>query len=535
MKRIYLLLIVIMLVSLALTGCKSNEPTHEHNYNHSVVLTDPTDSARGYTTYTCECGESYVSDGEAATEGIAFSLNQDNTYTVTGLYNYSGNYIIIPSHYQGLPVVAIADGAFMDMPIAKVVIPTTVTRIGHLALCASLNFESIEVNPANPAFTAIDGVLYTKDTSTIVQYPIGRDNTSFEIPSHVNAIGNGAFTRASSLTSVSIPAGVTSIGTDAFNGCNKITEIRLPESLTAIGSRAFASCTALKTINVPVSVTTIGDGAFYYCESLTAINIPNGITTIGEDTFAYCDKLTSVVIPDTVTSIGINAFNYCDGLVSVHMSASVQSIGDYAFTNCKNLTSISLPGCLTYLGEWAFSWCESLKSANVPASVGVISNNLFYMCNSLEAIEIPEGITSIGEMAFYECYKLESIFIPESVTSIGEKAFARCLALENIRVSVNNDHYVSDTNNRALYTSDEKTLIQYAIGREDQTFTIAASIENISAGAFNGAEHLLGIYFTTPTNWRVGTKVFEPEELSDPENAAYYLTDYYLSSDWTRE
>ena len=535
MKKIYLLLIIVMLLSLALVGCKSDdEPTHEHSYT-SAVLTDPTSTARGYTTYTCECGESYVSEGDYATEGITYSLNADNTYTVTGLYNADSNHITIPSHYEGLPVTTIADGAFKDLGIVKVVIPSTVTRIGHLALCASLNFESVEVNPANPSFTAIDGVLYTKDTGTLVQYPIGRDDTSFEIPSHVREIGNGAFAKATSLTSVTIPAGVTSIGAEAFMHCDKITEFKIPEALTSIGIGAFEGCTALKTINVPNSVSTIGDGAFAYCENLTAVNIPNGITTIGEETFAYCYKLSSVVIPDTVTSIGNYAFNYCDGLISVSMSAAVQTIGDYAFTNCKSLSHISLPGCLTYLGEWAFSWCGSLKSVNIPASISEVKSNTFYMCYNLEEITIPEGITAIGDMAFYECYKIESIFIPESVTSIGEKAFARCLALENIRVSVNNDHYVSDTNNRALYTSDEKTLVQYAIGREDQTFTIAASIENISAGAFNGAEHLLGIYFTTPTNWRVGTKVFEPEELSDPESAAYYLTDYYLSSDWTRE
>ena len=535
MKKIFLLLIAIMLVFLALTGCKGDEPTHEHNYNHSVVFTDPTDKSEGYTTYKCECGESYVSTGAKATEGLTYTLNADNTYTVTGLTDSYDKTIVIPSHYEGLPVVAIGDNAFRDLPIVKVVIPSTVTKIGHLALCASLNFEDVEVNPANPGFTAIDGVLYSKDTKTIVQYPIGRENTSFEIPSHVTAIGNGAFAKATELTSVTIPAGVTSIGVEAFKDCDKITEFKLPEALTAIDSGAFASCTALKTVNVPDSVTTIGDGAFCYCENLTAINIPNGITTIGEDTFAYCYKLTSVVIPDTVTSIGINAFNYCNGLVSVHMSASVESIGDYAFTNCKSLTSISLPDRLTYLGEWAFSWCESLKSANVPASVGVISSKLFYMCRSLEAIEIPEGITSIGDMAFYECYKIKSIFIPESVTCIEEKAFARCLGLEAIRVSVTNLYYASGNNNKALYTHDGETLVQYALGNDAAGFTIAACVEKISAGAFNGAEKLLEIYFEKSSGWTVGNKEFSGEELSDLKKAAYYLTDYYVSSDWVRE
>ena len=534
MKKIYLLLIVVMLISLALTGCKAEEPGHEHNYDHSIVFTDPTDTEMGYSTHACECGESYTSIGEKATEGITYSLNDDNTYTVTGAFNASSNHIIIPSHYKGLPVVAIADGAFKDTGIVKVVIPATITKIGHLALCASLNFEDVEVNPSNPAFTSIDGVLYSKDTKTIVQYPIGRDGDSFEIPSHVKAIGNGAFTNATSLTSVSIPDGVTDIGIDAFNGCIKITELKLPESLTSIGDTAFASCHMLKTINVPNSVATIGEGAFYHCESITAINIPNGVTSIKVNTFSHCYKLLSVVIPDTVISIGESAFDYCDGLVTVHMSASVQTIGDYAFSNCKKLSSITLPGTLNYVGMWAFSWCESLKSVSIPASIGVINDNTFYMCKSLETIDISEGITRIGDMAFYECVKLESLFIPESVALIGDRAFARCLALKTIRVAVTNKHYQSGYNNDALYTSDGHTLIQYAVGRDDKTFSIYASVEKILVCAFSGAENLGEIYFASASGWMASNRDLDPEELAKPDKAAYYLTEGYDYAEWIK-
>lgn len=37
-----------------------SEPTHEHSY--TKVVTDPTCTEKGYTTYTCECGDSYVAD-----------------------------------------------------------------------------------------------------------------------------------------------------------------------------------------------------------------------------------------------------------------------------------------------------------------------------------------------------------------------------------------------------------------------------------------------------------------------------------------
>ena len=43
-----------------LTGVKVGETDHEHNY--TAVVTEPTCTEGGYTTYTCSCGDSYVAD-----------------------------------------------------------------------------------------------------------------------------------------------------------------------------------------------------------------------------------------------------------------------------------------------------------------------------------------------------------------------------------------------------------------------------------------------------------------------------------------
>ena len=533
MKKIYLLLIVTLLLSLALTGCKSEEPTHEHNYNHSVVVTDPTDTARGYTTYKCECGEGYVSQGEKASEGLTYYLNSDNTYTVTGLYNSSDNYVVIPSHYNGLPVVAIGDGAFKDVGIAKVAIPATVTKIGHLALCAGLNLDNVEVSVDNPNFTAIDGVLYTKDTKTLVQYPVGRDNTFFEIPSHVTAIGNGAFAKATELTSVTIPAGVTSIGAEAFKGCKAITELKLPEALTVIGDGAFEMCSNLTTVNVPDSVTAIGEAAFAYCEKITEINIPVGITTIEDSTFTHCSGLKTILLPETVTGIGDYAFEWCDGLLQVQLSPALTNIGDYAFSSCKKLSHITLPGGLTHLGEWAFSWCDNMMSVNIPSPIQRVSGYAFYMCRSLKEIEIPEGITEIGDMAFYECDDLATVSIPSTVSLIGDRAFSKCLALNTIKVSLKSEHFIFVGG--ALYTHNGKTLIQYAIGRENESFTVSSYVDKILTCAFSGASNLVEIGFENTSGWIVGSKEFKSEDLANTVKAAYYLTSDYDYAEWVRE
>jgi len=66
--------------------------------------------------------------------------------------------------------------------------------------------------------------LYTKDKTTLIQYPAGKTVTSFIIPNSVIYIGSYAF-RVCSLTSVTIPNSVAYIGAYAFDDCDNLTSV----------------------------------------------------------------------------------------------------------------------------------------------------------------------------------------------------------------------------------------------------------------------------------------------------------------------
>ena len=266
-------------------------------------------------------------------------------------------------------------------------------------------------------------------------------------------------------------ASVDDLTFDAATGtityCNRDAkgELVIPEemdgvSVTGIDRSAFAGCSGLTSISIPNSVTSIDSDAFWSCTGLTSVNIPESITSIAYEMFYKCSNLTSITIPENVTNIGSYAFSGCYGLTSVNLPDNLINIGDSAFESCKNLTGI----------------------------------------------EIPENVTSIGKYAFCSCAALTSINIPDSVTSIGDSAFDSCSGITDINVNPQNNYYCSVNGN--LFDKDKKTLILYAIGKNDSNYTIPNSVTSIGNHAFEDCKSLKSIEIPDSVT-SIGDYVFE--------------------------
>jgi hypothetical protein len=133
--------------------------------------------------------------------------------------------------------------------LTSVNIPNSVTEIGTSAFgyCSRLN--AITVDGSNTAFSSIDGVLFNKDKTILIQCPEGKTGKSYDIPSSVKEIEWCAFWN-SSLTAVNIPNSVTRIGMSAFESCRNLKAVIIPNSVTEIEYEAFFDCDSLRSVTV---------------------------------------------------------------------------------------------------------------------------------------------------------------------------------------------------------------------------------------------------------------------------------------------
>jgi len=182
--------------------------------------------------------------------------------------------------------------------LTSLMIPNSLTNIGFAPFANCTSLTAIAVDALNPAYCSVDGVLFNKSQTTLIQCPGGKAGTYM------------------------IPNGVTNIGVFAFFECDYLTNIMTPISLTSIGLMAFEEYLGL-----------------------TSITIPNGVTSIGNSAFDWCTNLTTVTIPNSVTNIEEYAFIYCFSLTALHFGGNAPSLGgSYMFHGDNHATAYYLPG-----------------------------------------------------------------------------------------------------------------------------------------------------------------------------------------------
>ena len=192
--------------------------------------------------------------------------------------------------------------------LTAVTIPSSITEIDGSAFWLCSGLTSIEVEEGNTHFASLDGVLFTKDMTTLVCYPAGRPDSSYAIPGSVTHIGMSAFGHCTHLTTMDFPNSVQRIGWSSFAYCTSLASVTFPSSLTQIGMYAFEGCSSLTSITIPSSVYYLAEMALNDCTSLKEITFDRCLG-IGDVLIGSCTGLERVIIYDeNPTAVSNKAF-----------------------------------------------------------------------------------------------------------------------------------------------------------------------------------------------------------------------------------
>ncbi len=452
-----------------------------------------------------------------AASNAQFCLQTNNGALAISCYSGPGGTVVIPSETNGMPVTSIADSAFAwRYNITNLTIPDSVTNIASSAFawCQGLanvsigsnlvtiadsgvffncfNLSAITVHPNNPAYSSLDGVLFDKTRTTLLQYPTSRTGT-YSIPDGVAYIAWNSFRFAVNLTGITMPDSVHTIDFAAFQGCVGLTTLSIGNGVVSIWGWAFEGCTNITTLDLGDSLQTISNGAFLNCSALPVVTIPSSVTSIGSGAFAGCTSLSSFIV-----SAGNPCYASLDGmLLNTNLTTLIQCPAGRA-------GNLVIPSTVSTIQDAALQSCTRLTSVTIPDSVTSIGLNSFQSCNSLTNITIGLGVTTIGAYAFQNCSRLSNVAIPSSVIYIGQSAFDICTSLTAINVSVLNPAYTSLDG--VLFTQDQTRLVQCPAGKTGG-YALPSTTTSIGDFAFDYCSGLTSVAIpNTVTN--IGTWAF---------------------------
>lgn len=236
---------------------------------------------------------------------IEYQVEENGEVTIVGYTDSTlVNEITIPDEIDGAPVTKVGAQAVVNAEnLYTIYIGKNVKEIDTWAFTNLVglgadeygkNGKGFVVDPQNPYFTSVDGVLFNKDMTELIYYPIRK---GANIDNKMNIESYATYV--------------------------------VPEGVKTIRGKAFYHCYYLREVTLPSTLETIGEMAFFKCSEMAAPVLPEGLKTIGKDAFSYCSRTTDGDIK---------------GFTQINIPSSVESIGEFAFYNCRAMETITIYG-----------------------------------------------------------------------------------------------------------------------------------------------------------------------------------------------
>ena len=414
---------------------------HEHSYE--AVITAPTCTEGGYTTYTCACGDTYVADetkalghndGPIVVENEKPSTCTEGGYydavcycTVCGVETYRSHIVVGPdNHYPtvfpGYPATCtepgLTDGTRCCVCLEWIEPQEEIPALGHTAV----------VIPGYPATCTEDGLTDGSYCSVCDETITAQE----AIPATGHAFGEWTETKAPTCTedgeqsrSCANCQETETQAIELLGHEHELTEEVAPTCTE--GGYSVYTCVVCGDSYVADETEAMGHN------TLVVPGYPATCTETGMSDGVICCICTEWIEPKVeIPALG---HSYENGSC-VNCGAADPSFNAVIATGWSGYTTWTLTadGVLTFVpsGEKLENGETNLK--NYWKVNGVLSLPWGEYAELITKVVISEGIHDIGQMAFYELPNLTEVQLPSTIVEIRGYAFKNCAKLTTINL-----------------------------------------------------------------------------------------------------
>ncbi|MCR5797580.1 MAG: leucine-rich repeat domain-containing protein [Eubacterium sp.] len=287
-------------------------------------------------------------------------------------------------------------------------IPSSVKGINPGAFNNCEKLRAINVAAGNNNYSSQAGVLYNKNKTKLIQYPLNKKSASFTVPSSVTSIRDYAFANNANVKNVTINSG--KIGYCSFYNMPKLSRVTVGSGVKKISAYAFSDCESLKTANLSDGINKIGKGAFANTD-LRVFHIPSSLGKFDISALRGCNKIREF-------QGGSSKFKVENGLL--YNGAMTKLI---RFPSKKKMAVYEVPNSVTAFGGRAIHGVSSLRKISFGKKIKKLPYACISSCPNLKSVVFSTGTKlKNGSSAITSCTHLAVIVGKNNYTF---KAMAR--------------------------------------------------------------------------------------------------------------
>ena len=346
-----------------------------------------------------------------------------------------------------------ASGVLAGSGATSLSLPASVETVADGALSGCSSLESVFASPQNQKYASSDGMLFSKDLSALLFVPEGKRGTA-RIPDETSSAPASAFSSVSGLSAVHAGEGSAAFSARegvlySKDGASLLyfpaaagNAVVLPAETESIGEGAFAQAEGLASIVALGYVRDIHETAFAEAAKRDAqVALPAGEDydarkvvweATGFQSFVEPAAPGDAVGPTDPEGQPASGFVFTlldDYTLSVGWAGEADPEADLVIPVAAKLNDVEYR--VSAIAAGGFQGRQSLSSVPSRAPITGSGDDAFAGCTGLASVELAEGVSAIGAGAFSGT-AVQSVVIPASVSSVGSRAFADCPNLSQI-------------------------------------------------------------------------------------------------------